>query len=246
MTSAAAPFSNNVPILLLPPSEGKAEGGIDAAWEPSEGAFGIPLSAARMTVASALARSKGGDERMLGVRGAAFDRGQAANRTLIGAPTMPAWQRYTGVVWTALDPASVGAVNRRRIIVVSGLLGLVRGDDPVPDYRLKMAASLPPLGKLSTWWRDDASAALVTTAKRSRPRRMVIDLLPLEHRAALDPDALAESHAVRVDLVTADGRAGGHGGKTAKGELARALLTEGVAALDTWEHPNYHLDVNEL
>ena len=183
---------------------------------------------------------------MLGVRGGALDRGRAANRTVIGAPTMTAWQRYTGVVWTALDPVSVRAVDRRRIIVVSGLLGLVRGDDPVPDYRLKMAASLPPLGKLSTWWRDEVSAALVATAKRGRPRRTVIDLLPLEHRAALDPDALAEVHAVRVDLVTADGRAGGHGGKAAKGELAQALLTEGTSALDTWDHPEYHLDVTDL
>lgn len=206
----------------------------------------MPLAATRMQVVQALGAAGGGDARMLGVRGPALDRGQVANRTVIGAPTLPAWRRYTGVVWNALDPGTIGATNRRRIIVVSGLLGLVRADDPVPDYRLKMSASLPPLGKLSTWWRDELSAALVTTVKRGRPRRTVIDLLPLEHRAALDPDALAEVGAQRVDLRTADGKAGGHWGKAAKGELARALLTDGVGALNTWQHADFHLHVTDL
>ncbi|MEM9517529.1 MAG: peroxide stress protein YaaA [Actinomycetota bacterium] len=232
--------------MLLPPSEGKAADGFGAAWEPSEGAFGMPLAAARMQVVHALGAVGGGDERMLGARGPALDRGQMANRTVIGAPTLPAWRRYTGVVWSALDPGTIGATNRRRIIVVSGLLGLVRADDPVPDYRLKMSTALPPLGKLSTWWRDELSAALVATVKRGRPRRTVIDLLPLEHRAALDPNALAEVGAQRVDLRTADGKAGGHWGKAAKGELARALLTDGVGALDTWHHADYHLDITAL
>ncbi len=233
-------------MLLLPPSEGKAVGGSGTMWEPSEGAFGVPLAAHRMRVASALQRAGGGDERLLGVRGPNLDRAQTANRMLVGASTLPAWRRYTGVVWDALDPRSIGAVTRRRIVVVSALLGLARADDPVPDYRLKMSSSLEPMGKLSSWWRDDLSAALLAAAKRGRPRRPVVDLLPLEHRAALDDAALSEVETLRVDIRTLDGRAGGHGAKAAKGTLARALLTDGLDALDTWTHPEYHLDVHPL
>ncbi len=99
----------------------------------------------RTQLAEALGAVHGGAEQLLGVKGDHLDRAQAANISLVGAPSLPAWRRYTGVVWDHLDPASLAATDRRRIVVVSGLLGLVRGDDPTPDYRLKMGANLAPL-----------------------------------------------------------------------------------------------------
>ena len=56
---------------------------------------------------------------------------------------MPAWRRYSGVVWDHLDPASL--THRAPIVVVSGLHGLVGAEDPLPDYRLKMSANVAPL-----------------------------------------------------------------------------------------------------
>ena len=86
-----------------------------------------------------------------------------------GAATLPAWQRYTGVVWDHLDVASLPASTRnkvvRRIFVPSGLMGIVRADDDVPDYRLKMGARLAPFGLMSTWWRDDLTDAFSAVAK---------------------------------------------------------------------------------
>ena len=123
--------------------------------------------------------------------------------------------------------------------MVSGLLGLVRGDDPVPDYRLKMGANLRPLGKLSTWWRGDLSAEL----RRAARRRFVVDLLPQEHRAALDLDGL---DGISVTLVDPTGKPGGHFAKAAKGELARAILLDGVGVIDAWHHPRFDLAVTPL
>jgi hypothetical protein len=37
-----------------------------------------------------------------------------------------------------------------------GLWGVVAPRDPIPDYKLKMGASIGRLGKLSTWWRPMA------------------------------------------------------------------------------------------
>ena len=228
-------------MLLLPPSEGKAEGGNRrrATWTPEAGSFGAALGARRTEVVEALAGVHGGDERLLGVKGEHLLRAQSANTTLIGAPVLPAWQRYTGVVWDHLDPATLPATARKRVVVVSGLLGLVRGDDPVPDYRLKMGANLAPLGKLSTWWREAVSAEIARIARR----RFVVDLLPQEHRGALTLDGL---QGVSVTLVDPSGKPGGHFAKAAKGELARAILTDGLAALDTWHHPRFELAVNPL
>jgi len=224
-------------MLLLPPSEGKATGGDTRrpAWTPDAGTF-ARLGVMRAEVAAALTAVDGGDEKLLGVKGDHLLRSRSANSSLIGAPTLPAWQRYTGVVWDHLDPATLPPTVRRHIVVVSGLLGLVRADDPTPEYRLKMAANLVPLGKMSNWWREAISTELARTARR----RVVIDLLPQEHRAAIVLDGL---EGVTVALVDPSGKPGGHAAKAAKGELARAILTDGVGALDVWSHPRFRLDI---
>ena len=235
-------------MLLLPPSEGKAEGGNPrrAGWTPDSGAFGRrdAIAHKRVEVVEALAARGGGDEKLLGVRGDHLARALSSNCSLVGAPVLPAWQRYTGVVWDHLDPATLPVAARRRIVVVSGLLGLVRGDDPVPDYRLKMGANLPPLGKLSTWWRDDLSAELDRAARRS----VVVDLLPQEHRAAWSPGSSGPGtvEGVTVSLVDPTGKPGGHFAKAAKGTLAREILLHGLEALDTWSDDRFVIEVTPI
>lgn len=231
-------------MILLPPSEGKAAGGTKGMkWNPRSGSFGPALAAERRAVVDALKRAKGGDSALLGVKGAHLARAKEANVNLSGAPTLPAWQRYTGVVWDHLDIASLTATEKSRalssIIVVSGLLGIVRADDPVPDYRLKMGARLSPLGNTTLWWRD----SITTTLAKTFGKHVVIDLLPLEHRKALciDDDMFAEY--IRVGLFERGGKAGGHDAKAAKGRLARHLITNSAkgaeAALKSFRDPQY-------
>ena len=223
MPSTATPRPTYV--VLLPPSEGKAEGGVaKVAWKPSSGTFGRQLGAHRDEIARRLAQIKGGDAKLLGVKGEHLVRATTANRSLRGAPTLPAWQRYTGVVWDHLDIATLTAPQRTRalnsIVVVSGLLGLVRASDPIPDYRLKMGARLAPFGTLAKWWMPQLSAALETFAGSA----VVVDLLPQEHRGALDRSLFESSRWLRVSLNERSGAAGGHDAKAAKGRLARHLI----------------------
>lgn len=233
--------------LLLPPSEGKAEGG-RGRWDPRAGrqtAF-RGLGDRREDVARALAGVGGGDEKLLGVGGAHLARAQSANASLLGGPTLPASRRYTGVVWDHLDLASLEPAARARatasVAVVSGLLGVVGVDDQVPDYRLKMGASLPPMGKLSTWWRPAVSDAINTWARR----RVVIDLLPNEHRAAWVPDGVT---GVSVSFVERSGKVAGHDAKAAKGRLARHVLVfdgHPLDALAAWSDERFDLSIVQL
>lgn len=248
MVRLAQTFSNSVPILLLPPSEGKAAGGKtrkDTGWSEDAGAFS-GLAERRRDVADALSAAHGGTEKLLGVKGDHLARALSANSSLRGAPTLPAWQRYTGVVWDHLDPASLSAAERRRIVVVSGLLGLVRADDPTPDYRLKMGANLPPLGKLSTWWRDDLSDALnrYAAGRTAKAPRVIVDLLPKEHRAAWTPDDRVAG--VSIEFVDPTDKPGGHFAKAAKGTLAAAILRDGLSAVDRWSDPRFELSVTPI
>jgi cytoplasmic iron level regulating protein YaaA (DUF328/UPF0246 family) len=234
-------------LLLLPPSEGKSEAGGKPAWQPASGRFGQALGERRAAVAAALAAVGGGDEVLLGVGGKHLERARAANQTLVGAPSAPAARRYTGVVWDHLDLASLTPTQRRRasssIAVVSGLLGVTGIDDPVPDYRIKMGASLPPLGKLSTWWRPAVSEVLAELARDA----FVVDLLPNEHRAAWAP--ATGTVGVSVTFVERNGKVAGHDAKAAKGRLARHLLSSRAAppaALRSWRDDRFDLDVRPI
>ncbi len=214
-------------VVLLPPSEGKAAGGGPPGWNPAAGRF-PELAPRRIRVVNALKRARGGNARILGATGALLDGARAANRALLDAPTLPAWQRFTGVVWEHLEPAALGARGLRRahddVIVVSALTGLSAWDDPVPDFRLKLSASLPPMGRLAGFWRQHLSSVLNDHLEG----RVVVDLLPNEHRDAWTPEPTRYT-LVRPVLATRDGKPAGHAGKATKGRLARALLHSGDA-----------------
>ena len=214
-------------VILLPPSEGKAEGGAPRTkWKPTAGTFGPALGSMRAEVAAALMTARGGDAALLGVSGKHLERARHANQSLVGSPSLAAADRYTGVVWDHLDLTGLTAAQRNRalsrIVVPSGVMGAALASDPVPDYRLKMGGRLAGFGgTMAKWWHDAVSDAVSNYARGC----IVIDLLPNEHRAAFTPRHDVVGDYVAVDLVTPTGKAGGHDAKAAKGRLARHLLT---------------------
>ena len=226
-------------VLLLPPSEGKAAGGRP---EGRPGSFDEALGTSRAHVVAELTRvlrTKDIARRsaILGVRGELLERALEASASLASgtAHVLPAWKRYAGVVWAGLEPSSLTPSDRRRILVPSGLYGVTTAADPVADYRLKMSVVLGRIGRLSAFWRHEVTEAV---AHRARGRT-VVDLLPAEHAAAIDVDALsAATRLIRTRFVSSRGdKAVGHEAKSAKGRLARALLDGGLdAAADfRWE-----------
>ena len=231
--------------ILLPPSEGKAPGGTSPRWRPGSGRFGRALRSSRLEIATALEELGGGDRRLLGVGGGALDRAREANVSVVGAPTLPAWQRFTGVVWQHLDVGGLAPDAHARaadaVVVVSALAGLSALDDPLPDHRLKLSVRLEPLGRLSSWWQP----TLAATLDRHLEGRLVVDLLPQEHAAAWSPVDGAFDHR-RVRFVGHDGRVAGHTAKAAKGLLARALVSsdDPERVLATWRHPELRIDVD--
>ena len=239
-------------FILLPPSEGKALGGMPRTkWNPKHGTFGPTLGSLRQSVISALFAENGGSAALLGVSGKHLERAQSANLALIGAPALAAAERYTGVVWGHLDLATMPEANREyaldHIIVVSGLLGAVLASDPTPDYRLKMGGRLAPLGTMSKWWRSSVS----DTVNAHCAGELVVDLLPNEHRGAFLADTSVLGGYATIDIMTKkDDKAGGHDAKAAKGLLARHLFSSKNeirtekqlrARLAQFTHPLFHV-----
>jgi cytoplasmic iron level regulating protein YaaA (DUF328/UPF0246 family) len=210
--------------ILLPPSETKNAGGSGAPLALAS--LGLPsLSAQREAVVSALVELAG--DAALAQRVLKLSERQlgeiAHNRALRVAPTMPAVDRYTGVLYDALGAASLPGEARdwlgRHVWVHSAPFGPVGALDQIPSYRLAAGASLPGVAPLRRHW-----AARVTAAIEQAQPRFVLDLRS-EAYVALGP-VPASVPSVYVRVVTAQGRALNHFNKKAKGELVRALAEE--------------------
>lgn len=214
------------PLLLLPPSKGKATGGGGPAYGEVVAGDHV-LGDARREVLAALTGDlpdldDGAVARLAGVGAAKAGDARALLAALPRSRTLPAHRRYTGIVHgnaglADLDPTGLEVDVR----IVSALLGLVALDEPVPDYRLEFGATLPSLGGVGPFWR----AELATHLAHLGEGRRVWDLLPAEHRRAWDPDVRATLDVVEVAFVRPDGRpANAARAKVAKGRFAAALI----------------------
>ncbi|MDG2428838.1 MAG: peroxide stress protein YaaA [Acidimicrobiales bacterium] len=224
-----------LPLILLPPSEGKAHGGEGPPWENTGQSF-PQLAESRREVIAALSEAMGeapeARSKLLGVKGGRAVEATASNLAVSTAPTMVAMSRYTGVLYDALDyrslPTEVRQGVDRQVVIFSGLWGAVRPTDPIPDYKLKMGAMMPGLGRLALFWKSILSATLAESAAGT-----VWDLLPNEHSAAWDPSVAARRIKVRfLDDVIRDGKRKmvtvSHWNKLLKGALVRHVVEHGV------------------
>ncbi len=182
-------------------------------------------------------------EDLFGVKGEHLEAAIAVNAELYDAPLMSALDRYSlGVMYKAMDFAGLPTGAQRRLlengVIFSGLFGLLRPDDLIPNYRLRIDATLPEVGKVSKYWRPHLSPLLNRTLKD----RFVWDLLPGAHREAWDDDH-AYTQRVQVKFfIEKDGqrKALSHNVKPLRGQLVNFIVRETVEELDPltrWEHP---------
>lgn len=212
-------------LILLPPSETKRPGGRGAPVDPGD--LALPsLAPQRSLVTRALvALSADPDEAARVLKLSEGQRGEIAdNAALLEAPTVPAVDRYTGVLFDALDAASLPAAARRwlgaHVMIQAAPFGLIGATDPIPAYRLAAGTAVPGIPSLRRVWADAVTAALAELAPP-----LVLDLRS-EAYAALGPvPAGIPSAYLRVVTTGSDGvvRALNHFNKHAKGELVRAL-----------------------
>lgn len=225
-------------LVLLPPSEGK-----------TSPARGKPLDLDSLSFPSLT----GTRERLVDALTALAEQHPAKALTVLGlsprqtdevardaalrtAPAAAASAVYTGVLYDALDHASLDAAAKRRaqrsVVVASALFGALRLGDRIPAYRLSGDVVLPRLGGVGALWRDPLAMALPEAAGSG----LVVDLRSGTYAAMWRPtgDVASRTVAVRVLQERPDGTRAvvSHFNKATKGRLLRHWLLTGADPKD--------------
>ncbi|WP_327269707.1 peroxide stress protein YaaA [Streptomyces sp. NBC_01218] len=228
-------------LVLLPPSEGKAAPGRGAPLKPESLSL-QGLAAARAAVLDELVElCRADEEKARGVLGLTEGlRGEVGkNAELCTAPTRPAGEIYTGVLYDALDLATLDAAARRRaaasLLIFSGLWGAVRVGDRIPSYRCSMGVRLPGVGSLAAHWRAAMEAVLPETAGDG----LVLDLRSSAYASAWKPKGELAGRTASVRVLQSQWVGGvekrsvvSHFNKATKGRMVRDLLGAGTAPTD--------------
>lgn len=212
-------------LVLLPPSETKATGGDGAPLDLTSLSF-PELTAVRTELAEALVKLADdvpASRRALGLSSRQDDEVER-NAALFTAPTLPALQRYTGVLYDALDAGSLTKTQRARaearLAIGSALFGIVRAGDAIPGYRLSGGSKLPGLPTLASLWKPVLAPAL----REATAGQLVVDLRSGTYQqlgrlpGAVTATVLTERPDGSRTVVS-------HFNKHHKGLLARALVS---------------------
>ncbi|RDI48895.1 peroxide stress protein YaaA [Nocardia mexicana] len=211
-------------LVILPPSETKSDGGALGPLDLDE--LSLPqLNVVRdklVTALSGLAADPEAARTALGL-GKGAEPEIARNATLRSSPTRPALERYTGVLYDALDAGSFTKAQREkayhRLAIGSALFGVVRAGDPIPAYRLSGGSKLPGMPTLSSLWKPVLAPAL----QAETAGRLVVDLRSGTYQqlgripGAVTATVLTERPDGSRTVVS-------HFNKHHKGLLARALV----------------------
>jgi cytoplasmic iron level regulating protein YaaA (DUF328/UPF0246 family) len=223
-------------LILLPPSEGKTA---PLSGEPVDPAtLWLPklAPARRRVLGRVVAMCKRTSARGIAasLETLGLTAGQQAevtrNAVLLEAPAAPAAEVYTGVLYEAMEAGTLAPAARawldERVVVFSGLWGVVRLDDRIPAYRCSVGVSLPGVGGLTAYWKK----VLTPVLDRAAAGAPVLDLRSGAYGAMWAPGAgvagstaaLRVLHERTVGGVTQRSVVS-HFNKATKGRLVRSL-----------------------
>lgn len=195
-------------VILIPPSEGKFSDGtqqpLKKVSKETQRIIGLWKN-----------KSREGWGKVLGVKGRALDRAIEANKNILSSKTLPAIERYCGVVYNAIDYATLDASAKtffdEHVRIVSAVFGLLSPREQIPDYKCK----------INNFGADKFWRAI----NKDRLRDVfVVDLLPQAHKKAVE-----YSHGSSIEFYfLKDGKKipAGHHGKRIKGRFVRWLVQQ--------------------
>lgn len=193
-------------IILIPPSEGKTSGGTHPAL-------------GKVSVHSEHIIDQWKDfstqqwNKYLGLKDKALLKAIEANKDVLSSKTLPAIERYSGVVYSAIDYPTLSKKAKsffdQHVQIVSGLFGLVKPQDLIPDYKWKIDSA-----GADKFWRP--------INRKKLEGAFIVDVLPQAHKKAVEHDkgAIVDFYVIK----NGQKMPAGHQGKHIKGRFIRWLV----------------------
>lgn len=211
-------------LILLPPSESKRSGGVGISIDQAA-IIWAALDPARDRLISALqALSKDTDKAAKALKlGKKSANELIHNLQIYQSPTMPALERYSGVLYEAIsyETLSKAALKRanEQLFIQSALFGLLPAMEQIPNYRFSASSKLPGVNLRDVW---------VEAHRLVWPRMVgeILDLRSSDYRA-INP-APQDRDSFLVEVLSEDGKALNHFNKRAKGLFVRSALENGL------------------
>lgn len=211
-------------LILLPPSEGKTERRRGRPLDLGDLSF-PELTPTRDRILDSVAAVSAGPDPFaaLGVSPNLVEE-VARNTRLRTSPVARAGQVYSGVLYDALDLASLDAAARRRasrsVVIVSALFGALRVNDRIPSYRLSMSVNLPGIGPLAHAWRAWLDPVLTSAAGSG----LIVDCRSSTYAAAWRPQGRLSERWVQIAVPGAS-----HMAKHTRGLVTRELCASAAS-----------------
>ncbi|HET7356394.1 MAG TPA: peroxide stress protein YaaA [Nocardioidaceae bacterium] len=235
-------------LILLPPSEGKTVPRRGGPLDPDTLSFPALHEPRQAVLAALVDLCTSGRDRAAEVLGLGPTQAEAVDRNALlrSAPTARTDRVYSGVLFEALELATLAGPARRRatqwVAITSGLFGLVRPADRIPAYRLSGDVALPDVGPVSTYWGRRLDPAVQEAAGRG----LVVDLRSSTYASFWRPSPVTAPRVVTMRVLhEVDGtrKVVSHFNKATKGRLVRDLLVSGEAPKDTVRFADHLLDL---
>lgn len=182
-------------LVLLPPSEGKTAPEAGEPVDLGSLAFAAELGSKREQVLDAL------DPR------------------LRKAPTAPASEVYSGVLFKRLELPKLPVRARRQVLIASALWGVVRPDDRIPHYKLPPKEKLSGIGSLPKFWRPALAEALP-----DKEGELIVDMRSGAYSAMWKPKQATLLPVRAFTEEQGERKAVSHMAKAVRGDVARGLL----------------------
>jgi len=215
-----------MPMILLPPSEGKTDASGKSVLDLSSLHFSELTPLREKSIAALIAMSRGSRPKARTALGLSVkqDFELDRNEDIWLAPVGVAHSVYTGVLFDAIGISSLTSAQLKKFesqaFVQSALFGLISVADKIPAYRLSGDTVMPKLASLTKHWSSACAEVL------NRTGELIIDLrsgtyvklgpLPVGSNAVV-PKILQKMSSGPPKVIT-------HHNKTTKGYVVRAML----------------------
>lgn len=212
-------------LIFLPPSEGKVAPSrgptLDLAELSHPGLFDSREEICEALIALS---ATPGAAKILGL-GKRSAGDLPANMELFSSHCALAEQLFEGVLFAELDSSSLSTEGRAKYFqqtwIFSALFGVLQPGDLIPNHRLKIETSLPPLGSLASWWRPRLEGDLPDVTGN-----VVVDLRSSSYRRMFPADGTNRIEVGAVVIKDGGRKTVSHMAKLWRGRVARHLLND--------------------